>query len=181
LFDLGSHALDLVLWWFGEPESVSYEDDALGGVEVNCRVRMQLPDGVEGQLRLSRDWQRPNEYVIRCTGGWLRWTVNEAGAVQMGFSGSPYALDACIRTHRDDADVRPERPAPTFERSFVEQIRDVAAAHHDRSAPLVSGGEGLRALKLIETCYRRRRMMVMPWLSEAEADRARCLAKQESP
>jgi hypothetical protein len=36
----------------------------------------------------------------------------------------------------------------------------------------VPGEQGIESLKLIEQCYRQRRLMAMPWLSEAEQQRA---------
>jgi predicted dehydrogenase len=41
LQDIGTHVLDLLAWWFGEPEALLYEDDAMGGVEANCRIRVR--------------------------------------------------------------------------------------------------------------------------------------------
>lgn len=166
LFDLGSHALDLAFWWFGEPEGITYEDDAMGGVDVNCHIQLQLRGGAAGDIRLSRDWRRPNEYRIQCAGGWLRWIVNEASAVRMGFADSPHALDARLFVAQRGMGCEPG-PA-TFERCFVEQIRDVVAAHRGQAASRVPGEEGLRALRLIESCYRRRAPMRVPWLSEWE-------------
>jgi len=38
LIDIGAHTLDLLLWWLGNEAEVLYQDDALGGVEANCRI-----------------------------------------------------------------------------------------------------------------------------------------------
>src|SRR5581483_3837504 len=57
LMDVGSHVLDSLTWLFGRPEVLAYEDDALhGGVEVNCRLRLQFP-GAAGLVQLS--WNQP--------------------------------------------------------------------------------------------------------------------------
>ena len=34
LIDIGVHVLDLLLWWFGNYETVEYYDDSMGGVEA---------------------------------------------------------------------------------------------------------------------------------------------------
>src|SRR3989304_3336253 len=39
LMDIGVHSLDLMQWWFGEPTEIYYEDDAMGGIEVNCQLQ----------------------------------------------------------------------------------------------------------------------------------------------
>jgi hypothetical protein len=68
-----------------------------------------------------------------------------------------------------------------FQQSFVEQLRNVIGAVRDRQPPYVSGREGLRSLRLIEECYRRRKLMPMPWLSREEMMQAQRLAAQTGP
>jgi predicted dehydrogenase len=166
LLDIGVHVLDLLLWWIGEPDDVTYEDDALGGVEVNCRIRLTFPSGCEADVRLSRDWARPNQYLIRGTAGWLRWEANEADRIEIGFHGWRSHLDASL-----------ERCS--FQQSFINQIRNVARAIRGEDALLVPGEEGLRSMRLIERCYRSRSLMTMPWLSRREDGRARELAASQ--
>ena len=57
LHDAGVHVLDLCALWFGDPDGIDYEDDAMGNLEINCRVRLQYPSGLAGEVRLSRDWK----------------------------------------------------------------------------------------------------------------------------
>ena len=38
---MGPHALDLLSWWLGDLRVVSYSDDAVDGIEVNCRVELR--------------------------------------------------------------------------------------------------------------------------------------------
>ena len=168
LLDIGVHVLDLMLWWFGEPVELVYEDDALGGVDVNCRIRLRFQPGFEGEIRLSREWRRPNQYVIQGTKGWLRWKTEEADSVQMGIAGTPFYLNAALQPC-DGRSVAPDGvPAFNFELSFIEQIRNVIAAVRGREQLLISGAEGLRSLRLIEQCYRHRTLMDMPWLGDNE-------------
>jgi predicted dehydrogenase len=67
LADLGVHVLDLLIWWFGMPEKVGYEDDAMGGLEANCRLELEFAGGVSGTVRLSRDTQlsQPDNHRMR--------------------------------------------------------------------------------------------------------------------
>src|SRR5690242_11958951 len=55
LADVGPHALDLLSWWLGDLSLAEYSDDAIDGVEVNCRVELETAGGIRGTLRLSRD------------------------------------------------------------------------------------------------------------------------------
>ncbi|MCS6926699.1 MAG: Gfo/Idh/MocA family oxidoreductase [Candidatus Binatia bacterium] len=174
LLDIGVHALDLLLWWWGQPDEIRYQDDAMGGVEVNCRLQLRFSRGLRGEIRLSREWPLLNEYVIRGTKGWIRWEVNEADRVQIGLAGSRYILDAALY-EGDEKQPALLRPAENFHRSFIAQLRNVVAAVRGHEPLCVSGEEGLRSVALIEHCYRHRTCMSMPWLSESEYRRARTL------
>ncbi|MBI3881255.1 MAG: hypothetical protein HY301_14470, partial [Verrucomicrobia bacterium] len=70
----------------------------------------------------------------------------------------------------------PLRPAATYHQSFVHQLLNLAAAARGKETLRVPGEEGLQSLRLIEQCYRSRKLMPMPWLSEAELKSARELA-----
>lgn len=179
LLDVGVHLLDLLLWWWGEPVEVRYEDDAMGGVEANSHLTLTFARDFTGEVRLSRDWTRPNRYVIRCTKGWVRWTANEADRIQMGFHGVDYAHHILFYEHGREQD-EPGRPGDTFEQSFIRQLRNVIAAVQGTESLVVPGQEGLRSLRLIEQCYRHRTLMPMPWLSNQEVERARQLSPSSS-
>jgi predicted dehydrogenase len=176
--DIGVHVLDLVIWWLGYPEEIAYEDDAMGGIEVNCSIRCRFPHGMTGQIRLSRDCDLANRYVIQGTKGWLSWQVNEANQVQMGFADAPFGLSA-----RADV-LASEHPLPVlgtpgfnFEQSFTSQITNVIAAIRGSESLVVSGEQGIQSLRLIEACYRQRGLMLMPWMGERELVRARQLSE----
>jgi predicted dehydrogenase len=100
--------------------------------------------------------------------------VNEADKVQIGLAGSRYILNAALY---EGDDQRPAflRPAWSFHRSFIEQLRNVIAAVRGHEPLWVSGEDGLRSIALIEHCYRHRTCMSMPWLSDREYQRARQL------
>ena len=173
LMDIGVHVLDLLVWWFGEPESIRYEDDAMSGIEANCRLDCRFSSGLVGEIRLSRDCELANQYVIRGTRGWLSWDANDAEHLRMGFTDTALALNATVHV------LDTVRPAPalgprahTFQQSFMAQIRNVVAAMQGEEALLVPGEQGIRGMHLIEACYGRRTLMAMPWLGLNEQRRA---------
>ena len=177
LLDIGVHLLDLLVWWWGAPIAAEYEDDAMGGVEANCRLRLTFAPGFSGEVRLSRDWALPNRYVIQGTKGWLGWEVNEADGLVLGFAGTGVALNA--RLHADHwAAGTPSLGGAlaTFEQSFIHQLTNVVAAIRGAAPLAVPAAEALPSLAVIEDCYRRRTPMAMPWLGAAEAVRAAELA-----
>lgn len=163
LLDIGVHALDLLSWWWGKPDEISYEDDAMGGVEANCRLRLNFKHGFGGEIRLSRDWSMANEYFIRGTRGWLRWEVNEADNLQIGPNDSSYELHANLYKKASNPAVF-RRPVDNFHRSFINQLRNVIDSVRTGRQPTISGKDGMGSIALIEQCYSHRRLMAMPWL-----------------
>jgi len=172
LLDIGVHLLDLLIWWWGYPVGIRYEDDAMGGLEVNCRINLTFAEGFSGEVRLSRDWAQPNHYVIYCEKGWLSWKVNNASEINMGLYDTKFALNGQLYENKFNRQ-RPSlgQPAYTFEQSFVAQLRNVVCTVRGIEEPAVPGQEGLESLKLIEYCYQHRSLMAMPWLGEAERSR----------
>jgi predicted dehydrogenase len=175
LLDLGVHALDLMIWWWGQPDRITCEDDAMGGVEANCRIQALFASGLAGEIRLSRDWPLSNRYRIQGTRGWLEWEVNEADRIELGVNGSCFALNAQLQEAPDDAGAL--RPAANFHRSFLGQLRDVIAAVGSGRRPRIGAEEGLQSLILLERCQRERKLMETPWLSADERRRALGLGK----
>jgi predicted dehydrogenase len=173
LIDIGVHVLDLIVWWFGQPVDVFYEDDALGGIEANCRIALKLARGCSGEVRLSRDWTLPNHYVIQCSEGWLGWSVNEANSLQIGLANTAFALTSQVHLQRTENRVPGVGPPGyTFQQSFVEQLRNVVAAIQGTEQLVIPGEQGLPSLRLIEYCYRHRNLMPMGWLGDGEYIRA---------
>ena len=175
LIDIGAHALDLMLWWFGQPTNVQYEDDAMGGLEANCRISIQYSDFC-GEVRLSRDWPLSNIYRIDFERGWVEWRVGESEHIQMGFHHGPKFIIKGTLYEIEKTGIG--RRASNTQRSFVAQILNVIAAMSDGD-PLLASGESAKAgMVLIENCYRTRSLMKMPWLSSAEFERAELLSSQ---
>jgi predicted dehydrogenase len=169
LMDLGVHLLDLLIWWWGYPTQITYEDDALGGVEANCRLQLEFAASFSGEVKLSRDWNYANRYVIEGTKGWLSWDVNEADNVNMGLTGSSFVLHSHLHHCGDyHQPAQSTGPAVNFQQSFIRQLLNVAAATQGLEPLAVNAEEGLLSLKLIDNCYRQRTLMPLPWLSEQE-------------
>lgn len=169
LLDVGVHVLDLVCWWFGEPTSLAYEDDAMGNLEANCLLRLSFPGGLAGEVRLSRDTAMANRYVIQFERGEVSWAVGDGNHLDLRLNGLPVQWRSELWSNN--------APAATYHHAFVHQLLNVVAAARGTEALLVPGEEGIRSLRLIDTCYRSRRLMAMPWLTQAESRRARALAE----
>jgi predicted dehydrogenase len=181
LADIGSHVLDLLVWWMGEPELLRYEDDSMSGLEANCAVYLRLPGGAAGLVRLSRDVDLPDGgCLVRGTKGWLRWSADRPEELETRIEGAGAAILG--RMHEPDPlreAALPGRRARNFEQSFLAQLADVLDAVEKGTEPFVSGRDALAGVRLVERCYRNRQLMPMGWLSDAERARADGLAREE--
>ncbi len=149
LIDAGIHPLDTMLWWCGNPQAISYEDDALGGLESNARLDMDFGDGTKGHLRVSRTAKLPNLF---------RLTFENATVVLTPYSTGEYTIltgkkeEKCVAP---DGDVK----AADCARS---QMRDFARSAIENREPFVSAQEGTRCIRTIEEAYRMRDQRPVP-------------------
>lgn len=157
LHDLGVHVLDLVVHWFGEPETIEYEDDAAGGLETNCRVAMTHAGGFGGEVRLSRDWATANRYVVEFERGWIGWRGGAANELEVGFGRGSSSLRAQVCRPVDHWGFpAPGDPDLTYSQCFTAQLDAFVRAVREGGPPPVSAEEALRSLRVIEGCYARR-------------------------
>jgi len=176
LMDIGVHVFDLLTWWLGEPAALEYADDAMGGIEANCLVSCTYASGLQGKIRLSRDAPLANQFTLRGSRGWLRWSANVADAVEIGLQGSTHLLEATLRrTGLAGTSLRSAAPAYNFEQSFVSQLRNVARAVRGRQTLRVPASDALAAIRQLEYCYGHRSLLALDWLGDAEVERARRL------
>ena len=174
LRDIGVHILDLLIWWWGEPEEIIYEDDAMGGVDLNCRMQLKFPQGFTGEIQLSREFRLPNACVIQCSDGTINWDIDESNRVRIGFHDSRYSLESQLHQVKsmDNGLIVAGPIAADFHQCFVNQIKNVIAAIRGTESLMVPGEAGLASLRAIEHCYSQRTLMDMPWFGEREILRA---------
>ena len=159
--DIGTHAVDLLTWWFGQPIGLSYEDDAMGGVEANCRLALRYP-GFEAVLRLSRDWARPNRYLLRGSLGTIAWAVDEPDRLELAYAGRGRGSELIALSNSADAESGGRAPVIDFQSCFAAQL--AGAAGLGDAGSLVSVEEALLTVELIERAYGERRPLPQPWM-----------------
>jgi predicted dehydrogenase len=91
LVDFGPHVIDGILSWIGPLTATSYEDDAYGGVEAECRVTLTASAGAAIDVELSR------LRLLPCTARveFERATVEvnlRSGAVDLAVGGSSHPV-----------------------------------------------------------------------------------------
>ncbi len=163
LLDIGVHLLDLLLWWLGEPLNFDYSDDAADGLEANCLLHAQFPEGVRVTARLSRDWKTANTYVFRFARATIHCRVNASNKLELTLDDLPMTFAAELRdpVHRDNP--TPTAALESNPQAFLAQLVDVCAAVRERREPFVTGAEATRAIAWIERCYRARQRIPEPW------------------
>lgn len=177
LLDIGVHVLDLLIWWLNEPKAYQYSDDAMGGLETNSRLVLSYANGAKGAIHLSRDWNTPNQYRFVFERGIIGWKVNDANGLTVHLTGTSSTLRSQLTTPiTGSLSESAPRLQPTNPQSFIAQLRNVVSAIEGQEPLLISGEEGMRSLRFIETCYRERTLIEQPWFTPEEAERARQLA-----
>jgi len=153
LADLGPHLLDLLAWWLGPLSLRRASDDAMGGVEANALLELAA-GRVEGRIRLSRDWQRPNEIRIVTERGLIRWSADDLATVDI--------VRKDGRTERISEGGSGERE---FLDCFEAQLTAVLDHLDGIESAVVPVSDEVPVVGLVEEAYARRVRMPMPWLA----------------
>lgn len=156
LVDFGSHVLDLLLWWLGDYQRIEYYDDAMGGVEANCELHMQMKCGACGNVELSRIRKLSNQCIIQGERGVLEvgiWNFNPL--VNLKIKNQNVVLTGQVM-HGKTTDK-------SFREVFCRQLNDFADSITSQREPFIPGSEGRRVVKLIEECYTTRQPLKHPW------------------
>jgi predicted dehydrogenase len=170
--DVGTHVIDVLLWWLGEPCQCSYRDDASGGLEINAEANLKWERGITARVRLSRDWTTPGVTRIFCDTGELRWRFADTDQVEfIPEGGALQFLKAAEETGRVPGWLPPRAPGGWRTANGAQLLEFVEVARGNR-APTVSGEDGLRTVAWIERCYGVREYWQQPWLDASENDAA---------
>ncbi|MDF1844560.1 MAG: Gfo/Idh/MocA family oxidoreductase [Rubripirellula sp.] len=141
----GSHFLDRMLHWFGDPSEQTLFDDSLGGPEANALATFRFANhglNVCGSARFSKTVALPAGIVVKTEQG-------------MVFLADAPNAPIRFRPHNESIELHVSLETET-ENVFQAQIEDFAAACRGEHAPAVSGREGLRSVLLTEKLYQKR-------------------------
>jgi len=179
LMDAGAHTTDLMLWWFGDYESVVYRDDGhITGVESDLAADMVMKSGATGRLRISRSLQLPNKYRIECEHGWILWNCDDVNHFEMGTHNLSLPLDISLPVLRNPSMTFLEgriQTTPLLEDYFTWQLDQFIDDVRFRRKPAIDEIEGSRNITFIEDCYTHRRRIPTPWRNR---DRERAFMEQ---
>jgi len=149
MINAGIHTLDSFIDWFGDPVDITYEDDAVGGLESNVRLRLNFRDGVRGFFRQSRTCSLPYRITFICDLGELSFSTNSIGEYTIIKNGTT-EMHTCARENIDHTAC------------WHAQLLDFVTSIREQRPPLVDGAEGTRVMRLIENCYTMKKARSMP-------------------
>jgi hypothetical protein len=171
--------MDLLLWWMGPVADLEYRDDAAGGVESNCVIRLRMASGVSGYVQMSRDWPLANQYLLDFEKGWLLYECDVIDRFVWGWHGESVAQRAAIVDNlKLGFDHLPKSvvAAPVSRSFFQLQLLNVLIAAQGKAPLICPGCEAREVVALIERCYSRRQLLRQPWLSGMEQSKLEALA-----
>lgn len=154
LIDVGSHLLDLLLWWLGAyPDEVRYEDDNFGGVEADARIAMTV-----GKRKVSVKLSRLAGLKNRCRLSFQKGTVTvgpeDFDTVWVKATGSENGREIPLR-----GPIR-----GSLQTYFERMVDDFVRSIRNKMQPLVPGAGVLPSIRLIEQCYAAAERIRLPWL-----------------
>ncbi len=151
MLDLGVHVADLALWYLGEPESVSGRVATLSKqieVEDTGVMLLRFRSGALGVIEAS--WaSQPALSAIELYGS--------AGRVMMGYPRNDISIlgaDGTAAPGYSRQEIMAQFDARDLLAPFRALAQNFADAIDGRAAPSPDGRDGLRAIEVVEGCYR---------------------------
>ena len=137
LYDNGIHSLDFLLWCFGEPKEIVYEDDAMGGLESNLTIDFQF-DKAKAFYKLSRTRELSNTIVIEGNGHRV-----ELGIFEMRKMKIDGVEKICKERMRN------------LGKAQLKNFLDAIEGNAELSCPV---SDGLSVIEILERCYAQKKV-----------------------
>ena len=152
LIDLAPHIFDLLEVWLGPLEIIEYLDDNRGGVEsVSVIKARSKSDGgdVSGGVFLSRAYKAVNRIRIICERGYI--------------DVDPHKIDSVTVVHKLGADEFAMTARADESDPFAAQLSNFIEAIKVGKDGLATASGAVRAIEMVESCYRVRQALPEPW------------------
>jgi predicted dehydrogenase len=145
-----------MLYWFGVPQVVKFEDDSHGCPEANCRALVRYRSSLgdfEGTIQLSKTMPLSNRFEMETTR--YRCELEEAEAETV----------TVILQDRPDLSMKVGTRGLARGRDYFQaQLEEFAECVRTGKAPLADGWHGAECVKLVEDLYARRSQLAEPWM-----------------
>jgi predicted dehydrogenase len=152
LLDMGSHLLDLILWFVADyPVSISYKDDNYGGVEADAELEMFFNRDLKVFVKISRLRNLRNINRIKFTKGEIFFRPDECNKI--------------LIVNNDGISTFVEAPIRKGEIKYFEDMMDDFLESVSGGKPLfIDPNNVLPSIKLIDLCYSNQKRFEPSWL-----------------
>jgi len=155
LIDTGAHTIDQLCWWLGELDVVNYYDNAFGGVESDCTIKLKTKSGAEGTVELSRTRNIGCHAVFK----------GSKASVKIGLLDNSIIVNQATLLHKKYNGLDPTTCKPqSYVHLFQLQLEAWFNAIEDRNGDIVTGLSARESVSLIEKCYNNRLELKLPWV-----------------
>lgn len=155
----GTHFIDRMLYLFGPPLSLSYCDDSYGGVEANCKAKMEWKSSAgafSGTFFISKTQRLKNRLRIETDEYTCYAGEQEAESLTLIHKRQPE-----VRLEASPQKQEAGQPSRSY---FQVQIEEFAGLVRRGGKPTVDGRFAAQSVKLIEEMYGARTQLELPWL-----------------
>jgi len=152
LLDMGSHLLDLILWFLDDyPETISYKDDNFGGVEADAELEMSFNRDRKVSVKISRLRNLRNINRIKLTKGEILFRPDECNKI--------------FTVNSDGIGTFVEAPINKGEIKYFEDMMDnFLKSISDGQTLFIDPNDVLPSIRLIDLCYSNQKSFEIPWL-----------------
>jgi len=152
LLDMGSHLLDLILWFLEDyPLTISYIDDNYGGVEADAELEMSFIRDLKVSVKLSRLRNLKNLNRNKFTKGEILFRPDEYKKI--------------LIVNNDGIGTFVEAPIKQSQnKPFEDMIDDFLNSISGGKSLFIDPNDVLPSIKLIDLCYSNQKRFEFPWL-----------------
>jgi predicted dehydrogenase/nucleoside-diphosphate-sugar epimerase len=168
LIDLGTHLIDQLMFVLpGETRLTQYADNARGGIETDCEVRLEIDSRwgrVPARIELSRTRQLRGTIRITCERGTLELVRSDFRSLRV-IPVNAEATDAVAgetRAFELSAQWAGDEDLIGY-KAFRREFDDWLDAIGGRTEPQLSGRSVVPVVQLVEACYQNVTPLAEPW------------------
>jgi len=153
LVTMGSHYIDRMIYWFGDPVAIEFADDSYGGVEGNCTGHLKFANGVKGSFFFSKSIALKNKFVFETE----RYVVDLPVAETERLTLYPREMPGV----KMEVGAREAYASTDYHQV---ELEDFARSIRTGTPPVIDGVEGARSVKLSDALYACRTQLPEPWV-----------------
>lgn len=155
----GTHLLDRILYWFGNPVEFMYQDDSYGGTEANCKGLLFFENELgkfSGEFFFSKAMNLKNKFILDTE----RYVCEIRETRTDSITLYPKNDDRIMW----ELSLRSQTSNKHETNYFQVQLEEFVGNIRNSSGITVDGWSAIRTLRLVEELYKRRSTLAEPWI-----------------